>query len=617
MKIDEVRTVACKGIEFRLGACEIWTLADGVQASVFSPGRTCMQYVPFRTLDGFNDRVCRGSNSTDSSSSYYFLKPPDVTPTLEACQSLCRSTAGCKGIEFRSGWCEIWTRPAGIAAVAPSSGAYCFRYEPFVEVDGGVDRECRGSNPNDNWDSYYTLTLSISPSECKDLCLTTWNCKGIEYDSGRCEVWQRSGGIGATAPKPGAICLRLGPMLTTTDSFTTIHGSEGRACRGSDEDDDDPSYYELVGPARARTLEECKILCVSRADCRGIDFSSTGCKVWTKEDGIQWTSSLPGSTCLIYEPFQGVDGGEGRECRGSHASDVTEQYYLTHSEASLQKCKDRCASTAGCKGVSFKESICQVWMVGIHASASLVGSQCFRFEPFIDANGGQDQSCRGSHIFDSSAAYYQSFTRQQVPTLEDCKAECVGTVGCRGIEFKTALHESESCRVWTKAEGIGTTVERSGSLCIRFGSPDPLRSASAFHAVDGGSHRACRGANESDNSESNWIFFSISEVRTLEACELHCMSTPGCAGIEFSRWGCEVWTELIEASVYAAEYECFRFQPFLSADGFEPRSQNLEYKCIGWRPAAAMPVRGCWGLFRQTDCDWGFWMLFDCPPNVH
>ena len=35
-----VETAACKGIEFRLGACEIWTLAGGIQASVGAPGRT-------------------------------------------------------------------------------------------------------------------------------------------------------------------------------------------------------------------------------------------------------------------------------------------------------------------------------------------------------------------------------------------------------------------------------------------------------------------------------------------------------------------------------------------------------------------------------------------------
>ena len=117
--------------------------------------------------------------------------------------------------------------------------------------------------------------------------------------------------------------------------------------------------------------------------------------------------------------------------------------------------------------------------------------------------------------------------------------------------------------------------------------PDPLRSADAFPGMDGGVNRACRGANESDNSDQNWIFYPISQapepmdfdiarladcgtclspwlvndlhrlailepqVRTLEACQLRCIFKPGCVGVEFNLWGCEVWMRPggIQASV--------------------------------------------------------------------
>ena len=85
-------TLGCKGIEFRLGACEIWMLTEGIQASVWAAGRTCMRYEPFQSVDGFNDRVCRGSNATDSLDEYFDIYSPLQAPTLEACQNLCSTT---------------------------------------------------------------------------------------------------------------------------------------------------------------------------------------------------------------------------------------------------------------------------------------------------------------------------------------------------------------------------------------------------------------------------------------------------------------------------------------------------------------------------------------------
>ena len=543
------------------------------QSTVFAGGRTCLKYEPFQSVDGFDNRVCRGRNLTDSEDDYYFLKSPDETPSSEACQMLCVATPACKGIEYRAnGWCEIWTRPEGIGAVAPSADALCLRYEPFVFADGGIDRACRGASASDNWGSYYTLKASISLFECKDLCLHTWNCKGLEYDSGACKVWHRSGGIGATVPKAGALCMRLGSGAPATDAFIRFQGGQDRSCRGSSVSDSDPSYYILFGPARARTLEDCKILCVSTPDCMAVDFSEAGCQVWTRP--VLSSVAKEGSICLAYEPFKTVDGGSDRECQSDGADlQNSRLFYDAQSIPSIQDCKKRCAqsnSSFPCKGISFNESGCTLWMVGIR-SESRAGSTCLRFEPFIDANGGQDQSCRGAHSFDDSALHYRSFTKDEVPTVEECRARCVETEGCNGIEFN-----EQACRVWVRAEGIGTTFPRLGSICVRFGSPDPLRSASAFDAVDGGLHRACRGANESDNSESHWVFHSISEIRTLEACEMRCIFTAGCVGIEFNRWGCEVWTRSagIETSVYAPGYQCFRYEPFRSADGFESTLQE-------------------------------------------
>merc|ERR1712066_1190747 len=37
---------------------------------------------------------------------------------------------GCQGVEYSSGRCELWTRPAGIGTTKPVAGFTCLRYDP-------------------------------------------------------------------------------------------------------------------------------------------------------------------------------------------------------------------------------------------------------------------------------------------------------------------------------------------------------------------------------------------------------------------------------------------------------------------------------------------------------
>jgi len=83
-----------------------------------------------------------------------------------------------------------------------------------------------------------------------------------------------------------------------------------------------------------------------------------------------------------------------------------------------------------------------------------------------------------------------------------------------------------------------------------------------FIPVDGGSDRACRGTDSSDNDAS---YYNVhAGTGSLDACKDVCRATQGCAGIEFNAGNgrCEVWTrsEGIEATVAVAGYECLRLE---------------------------------------------------------
>lgn len=123
--------------------------------------------------------------------------------------------------------------------------------EPFVAVDGGFDRACRGANSSDNAAEYYLVKSASTLDDCKTHCTSEPRCQGIEFKSGRCEVWVR--GIGASARVTGFQCLRY--VEPQTRGFFPVDGGFGRACRGATKGDNSPAHYQVVV---ATSLRECQ-----------------------------------------------------------------------------------------------------------------------------------------------------------------------------------------------------------------------------------------------------------------------------------------------------------------------------------------------------------------------
>merc|ERR1719242_2018177 len=228
--------------------------------------------------------------------------------------------------------------------------------------------------------------------------------------------------------------------------------------------------------------------------------------------------------------------------------------------ASLEACKKHCRSTQGCVGIEFNngQSRCEVWTrpEGIGTTVQVSGFQCFRYTSsmgttatttmvageFEGVDGGSNRACRGASSSDNAASYYT--VMGGTSSIEACKNHCRSTQGCVGIEYNSG---QSRCEVWTRPEGIGTTVQVSGFQCFRFsGSMGTTTTttmlAGEFEGVDGGSNRACRGASSSDNAASYYTV--MGGTSSLDACKNHCRSTQGCVGIEYNsgQSRCEVWT---------------------------------------------------------------------------
>ncbi|CAE7367529.1 unnamed protein product, partial [Symbiodinium sp. CCMP2456] len=115
----------CVGVEHAGTRCEIWTRADGIEASVPGTGSSCWKK-EFSHADGTGDRACRGADAGDNKPTYYSVQ--SSVPTLDACKDHCRATPGCVGIEHINTRCEIWTRPEGIQASVTLVGYTCLKY---------------------------------------------------------------------------------------------------------------------------------------------------------------------------------------------------------------------------------------------------------------------------------------------------------------------------------------------------------------------------------------------------------------------------------------------------------------------------------------------------------
>ncbi|CAE8591671.1 unnamed protein product, partial [Polarella glacialis] len=569
----------CKGVGFNPYRCELWTRPAGIQATVAptESGHACFGYQPFELVDGFDGRACRGADVNDNDGSHYSVQSRTAAPTVEDCKALCTRTFGCKGVEFNPWNCELWTLAGGIRASVPAYSSTCLVYQPFLKVDGGLDRSCRGADANDDWPSYYQIhdhAAAPSLDACKALCIGASGCTGIDYSFQQCKLWTR--GIGLAVAKPGALCLRFGDWdpLAMPDAFSAVDGGEGRACRGANPGDLSTGYYTSYGPEKATSAEICKLLCLNKPDCRGIEWSPGGCKVWTRPGGIMSSAESLGATCLRYEPFQPIDGGQNRACLGADPSDNSSSHFVSHANvSSVTDCQALCREVVGCKGISYSGAGCQVWMrdAGIGASIAQLGSVCLRFEPFVGVHGGESQSCRGVSSDDNSPSYYLLKSIGEVPSLHACKAACVNVAGCQGLEFSKL-----GCKVWTRAEGIEATSPATDSVCLRYVTSETLvfDSADAFKPADGGIGRACRGADVGDNLASYHTAFPVSQAPTMEACKSICMGITGCKGIELSQYGCEIWIRPggINATVAAPGYSCLRYEPFTLVNGFKDQA---------------------------------------------
>jgi len=167
----------------------------------------------FAPVDGGVGRVCRGATPDDNLQQYYEARTE--VASLAMCKSLCIDSAKCTGIEYSDKYrvCELWTRAAGPQSTLEAEGYTCLTFTSlaFEEVDGGLDRGCRGPGTVEVHRNLASLAA------CTSLCAATPACHGIEYATaalgkrraGNCKLFEGDEGISWTIYAKGYTCFRL------------------------------------------------------------------------------------------------------------------------------------------------------------------------------------------------------------------------------------------------------------------------------------------------------------------------------------------------------------------------------------------------------------------------
>jgi len=168
----------------------------------------------------------------------------------------------------------------------------------------------------------------------------------------------------------------------------------------------------------------------------------------TMPGGLRWVS---------------VSADRWNVCRGSSPNDNKAEYYEVFGGiATLETCKRKCALTPACTGIEYNSiGRCEVWKHPIDSFNIVASYNCLKYvlESTLDPVG-VGAACRGEHSTDNSNSYYDLTS---VANLEECKAHCIASSLCYGVEFSR-----RGCEVWTRP--IKATRNLAGFTCFRWGS---------------------------------------------------------------------------------------------------------------------------------------------------
>ena len=383
----------------------------------------------------------------------------------------------------------------------------------FEPQDGGLERACRRFNPTESSPVYYVVHEVFTLDACKNKCILTAECTGVEYSPGRCEVWTYP--MESSQSMLGYVCLSFVSTLP-----------EGETCF---------QWTRVEGDGSVTNVDTHK------------------CQSYTSS-----TSRLPDH--LYFAP---QDGGIGRACRGAHPNDNSLDYYVVHEVWNIDACKTKCILTAECTGIEYSPGRCEVWTYPMESSKGLDGCACLSFVSTVperetcfqwtrvEGDGSvtkvDTHKCQGSVVGPITTSGPLTSSESMTTSKSVTSSEAITTSeSVTSTEIITTSDSVTSSEVITTSESIATSSSGTSRLS------DHLY----FEPQDGGVARACSGSHPDDDSPGYYV---VHQEFGLDACKTKCILTAECTGIEYSPGRCEVWTHPMQSSKGLDGYACLSF----------------------------------------------------------
>mmetsp|Transcript_23813 Transcript_23813/g.66903 ORF Transcript_23813/g.66903 Transcript_23813/m.66903 type:complete len:406 (-) Transcript_23813:278-1495(-) len=267
-------------------------------------------------------------------------------------------------------------------------------------------------------------------------------------------------------------------------------------------------------------------------------------------------------------------------------------------------CGDEVAPCLACAAELSEEDFC----AGIENNLTRSGL-CERrvdMELFAPVDGGADRACRGVGTDDSAIG------KVVLPgaSLIKCKAQCLRSSGCRGIEYGEGR-----CGVWM-VELKSSSAQR-GYSCLRYSPHEAERrkdqaradqhlalpSAVGFQPVNGGANQACRARGSADGHNEHIVY----AAPMLDDCKQRCTRASTCTGIEFGNGQCKVWTVAITGSSQANGLTCLTHTPERehhdAPEGEGDAESRLDVSMKEFEPVDGGADRACRGADTDDDAD--------------
>jgi len=182
--------------------------------------------------------------------------------------------------------------------------------------------------------------------------------------------------------------FQLGSATSGSPPSTSRHAPT--AC-GMQEEGIDYKGGDFKSVPNIVSAEKCAVACRHEPDCQSYSWALNQQVCYLKNSAMPSRTSdsccisgLPSCSEHLPVPFNPVDGGEGRACRGASADDDSDRYFDLFTVDSLESCMDKCVAEPSCKGIEYNSlGRCEVWKRpdGIQSSEAVSGFTCMSYEP--------------------------------------------------------------------------------------------------------------------------------------------------------------------------------------------------------------------------------------------